>query len=110
MLLLIIMRMIAILKTNRRKHMGILQVYLKYSKCKVLKKSQWAPLKQKKNVNKFQSVLFFFFTPSIVGKNLENMNVPEAPLFVTTFSFRELNRESMEVPPTFAVIQYIMKA
>lgn len=25
---------------NRRKTMGILQVYLKYSKCKVLKKSQ----------------------------------------------------------------------
>lgn len=28
-------------------HVGILHAYLKYSECKVLKKSQWEPLKLK---------------------------------------------------------------
>lgn len=51
-----------------------------------------------------------FFIFQLWGKKLENMNAPQAPSFMTTISFMELNREFMEGPPTFAVIQYIMKA
>lgn len=51
-----------------------------------------------------------FLNPSVVvGKNLENMNTHKAPLLMTALLFMELNSESIEVPPAFAVIQYIMK-
>lgn len=52
--------------------MGILHVYLKYPECKVLKKSQWAPLKLKRGIlnSRAKWLCKIFFDTSVLAKKI----------------------------------------